>query len=211
MPLQGRLEMLHRHLGLVTTNMSSQIQISDGKHGKYELEILTEQFDFMAAVAYQFDARPHDGIGAVDPKNEFYSHSLRFASIPNVLATEDAEEIKQAARMSWKRFSNAETQTTILGIGAGIPTRADQFQPAATQMIHDSKLAADEALELQSRSNYFRETFYYSDYGIEDPRFLPLMKNANLIAAAKTIFPGMYQWYWWSFKYRHCPFLFLAC
>jgi hypothetical protein len=117
------------------------------------------------------------------------THSLNHASVENVLSDAGLKQLREAADMTWHRFGAAETQTTTTGIGSGVPTRFDQGQPIVAQWL---QLGVDleQAMAVQTRSNYFRETFYYKDYGIADERFEELLNSPKLANAAKTIFKG---------------------
>ena len=170
----------------------SSITISDGIGSTFSLAINKHPLDFEEAIAHQVAAKVagHAGEGAVDPANPVnkgLSHSLRHAAIDDVLSPEGLKQLRQAANMTWRRFSAAESQTTTSGIGTGIPTRFDHGQVIMTEWI-GLGLSLEQSSAVQTRSNYFRETFYYNDYGIVDPRFEELLNSPKLADAAKTIF-----------------------
>ena len=80
--------------------------------------------------------------------------------------------LSAAKGMTWGRFGAAESQTTDRGVGSGIPTRFDMAMPQISQMMVDNGLEFERAVAISHTSNYFRETYYYPEYGLEDDRFI---------------------------------------
>jgi hypothetical protein len=196
---------------------SDEMTISDGAGETFTLEIRKSRIDMVAAVTHHIECQNAGtvGQGRVDPTDTAFTHSLNHASVEGVLSEEGLKQLRRAANMTWHRFGAAETQTTVSwwqtpilhtasfsfvfiffvhslqesGIGAGVPTRFDQGQPIVAQYLQLG-VNMEQAMSVQTRSNYFRETFHYSDYGIADPRFDELLNSPKLAAAAKTIFEG---------------------
>lgn len=123
----------------------------------------------------------------IDPESSF---SHRTGLVTDIFTEDEISRLIDVSRgRSWGRFAGAENQTTFAGLGTGLPTRYDSQHTMSMQLRHvgiqDAPLGAS---ELGARTNYFRETFWYPEYGEkEDVDFV--MHNPKLLEAARVVFP----------------------
>lgn len=125
---------------------------------------------------------------AVDPESSF---SWRTKVVADLLPEEQVDKLEALAfKQTWGRFETQETQTKV-GIGAYMPIRYDLYLRFALSMrevgIPGAGLGEG---EIGSRTEFFRTTYMYPEFGKTDEDLAFFMNNPKLIKGARQVFPG---------------------